>query len=84
MNLGIPLLRLTKLEVQSTDKLELVRNELRDISRRWQQQEWQSSRTDSTLDALRTDVAFLRQIAEIRPQNPGVGGEYKYIIIIQF
>lgn len=74
--------RLTKLEVQSTDKLESVRSELRDIARRWQQQEWQSSRTDSALDALRTDLSFLRQIAEIRPQNPTVGGILFILVVV--
>ncbi|XP_024944226.1 fibrinogen-like protein 1 isoform X2 [Cephus cinctus] len=53
--------RFTKLEVQSQERAENIRSELREISRRVQQLDWQSSKVESLLDTLKEDTTFLRQ-----------------------
>lgn len=56
--------RLTKLEVQVEEKLEGVRQETKEVGRRTQQLDWQSSKTEHMLDTVRSDTAFLKQTIE--------------------
>ncbi|XP_049804338.1 angiopoietin-related protein 2-like [Schistocerca nitens] len=53
--------RLTKLEVQMQEKSESVKSELREVSRRVQQLDWQSSKIDSVLESIKMDTSALNQ-----------------------
>ncbi|GLV33870.1 uncharacterized protein CBL_11246 [Carabus blaptoides fortunei] len=56
--------RLTKLEVQIQEKTEGLRTDLKEVSRRVQQLDWLSSKTESSLDTLKSDTTFLKQAVE--------------------
>ncbi|XP_063218342.1 angiopoietin-related protein 2-like [Bacillus rossius redtenbacheri] len=52
--------RLTKLEVQTQEKHEAVRTELREVTRRVQQLDWQSSKMEGAVEGVRSDMAGLK------------------------
>ncbi|XP_067008283.2 fibrinogen-like protein 1 [Anabrus simplex] len=53
--------RLTKLEVQLQEKSDGVRTELREVTRRVQQLDWQASKMDASLEAIKLDMSGLNQ-----------------------
>ncbi|CAG2068800.1 unnamed protein product, partial [Timema podura] len=52
--------RLTKIEVQGQEKYEALRTELREVSRRAQQLDWQSSKMDASLEGIKLDTTGLK------------------------
>lgn len=65
--------RLTKLEVQIQEKTDGLRSDLKEVGRRVQQLDWQSSKTESALESLKSDSSFLKQAFEHLRMSSGQG-----------
>lgn len=52
------------MEVQLQEKTESLKQETKEIGRRAQQLDWQGTKTEQVLDALRSDTNFLKQALE--------------------
>lgn len=76
--------------MQIQEKTDGLRLETKEIGRRAQQLDWQSSKTDQTLDALKADTSFLKQAVEqirtmpsARPgQGQGKNKSFKYYNVL--
>ncbi|KAK5640481.1 hypothetical protein RI129_011292 [Pyrocoelia pectoralis] len=60
-NIGDIEYRLTRLEVLLVEKLDNIRNDVRDVTRRLQALEWQSAESQATFDTFRSDISRISQ-----------------------
>jgi len=64
---------LTKIEVQAQEKSDNIKSDLQDVSQRVRQLDWQSSRMEAALEAIKIDTNGLKhgqdQIRGIHAQS---------------
>ncbi|XP_069698247.1 angiopoietin-related protein 1-like [Periplaneta americana] len=68
--------RLTKMEVQAQEKSDTIKTELREVSQRVRQLDWQSSKIEATLEAIKLDTNGLKHGQDqIRGMQAGPEGK---------
>lgn len=66
--------RLTKMEVQTQEKNDEIKSELREVSQRVRQLDWQNSKMEAALEAIKIDTTGLKHGQDqIRGYQAGSG-----------
>lgn len=76
--------RITKLEVQIQEKNEAIKTDVKEVARQVRQIDWQSSKTESALDALKSDTSFLKQALEHFRVSPVQQGKIRLWTLLLF